>query len=84
MLPLGEFPNNPYFAAQNLTRSRLPWSPIVLSTTVPLTLAVLKPILTEYGTGAPISSSESLAKGGARHVCTNTVQVHDASYLTSL
>src|SRR5580704_8325023 len=47
----------------NLTRSRLPESPIVLSTTVPLTLAVLKPILTEYGTGAPISPSESLAKG---------------------
>jgi hypothetical protein len=68
----------------SLTRGRLPSSPISLSTTVPLTLAVLKPILNEYGTGAPSSPSESLAKGGAGYVCTNTVQVRSASYLTSL
>jgi hypothetical protein len=72
------------FWRPSLTRGRPPSSPIALSTTVPLTLAVLKPILTEYGTGAPSSPSESLAKGSAGYVCTNTVQVRSASYLTSL
>jgi hypothetical protein len=72
------------FFRPSLTGGRPPSSPIALSTTVPLTLAVLKPILTEYGTGAPSSPSESLAKGDAGYVCTNTVQVRSASYLTSL
>jgi len=68
----------------SLTGSQPPSSPIPISTTVPLTIAVLKPILNEYGTGAPSSPSESLAKGSAGYVCINTVQVRSASYLTSL
>jgi len=59
-------------------------SPIGISTTVPLTLPVPKPILDEYGTGALLPPGESLAKRRAWYVCTITVQVHSASYLTSL
>jgi hypothetical protein len=58
-------------------------SPIGISTTVPLTLPVPKSILDEYGASTLIPSGESWAKGSARYVCTNTVQVHGASYLTS-
>ena len=75
--------HNPFRLASFLTLSKLR-SPRRISTTVPLTLHVLKPILAPLCSDGPVSASESLAKGRDGYVCTYTEQVRIASYLTSL
>lgn len=59
-------------------------SPNNLSTTVPLTLHVLKPMLAALCSDGPVSLGESLAKGRAGYVCTYTEQVRKTGDLTSL
>src|SRR5215467_156344 len=59
-------------------------SPTGISTTVPLTLYVLKPTLAWYAVGSALRTGRKLSERDSCPLCTYTEQVRIAKFLTSL